>query len=248
MASNESIIMAQDQRTFVIGDIHGRAYALAQVLDRAKFRKDIDKLITLGDICDGGRQSRQCYEILLKVKNRIDVIGNHDLWFYDWLLGGAELPVWTHQGGYNTLYSYDYNRKNVPLSHRDLIKNSLTYYIDEKNRIYVHGGFHPKVPIERQDRDFIVWDRSLIKYAKEGHKITPYAHVFVGHTTTQIIQNGYTVPLTFGNLTMMDCGGGWNGKLAMMNVDNLSEYYVSDTQNPQMFDESEYLATEEDAW
>ena len=234
--------------TYVIGDIHGRATALRQVLDRAQFRYDSDKLISLGDICDGGRQTKQCFEILLKIKNRVDTASNHDEWAYNWMLGGAELPVWVHQGGYNTMYSYGFDRRNVPISHSNLLKNAKTYYIDEKNRVYVHGGFNPLVPIQNQSREFIIWDRTLIQYAKEGHVISAYAHVFVGHTTTQLIQPGWTEPLTFNNLTMVDCGGGWNGRLALINVDDISDYYMSDIQIPGGEDNGEYPDTEEEAW
>jgi serine/threonine protein phosphatase 1 len=220
-----------EARSFVIGDIHGRANALKQVLKKAEFNFDTDTLINLGDVCDGGRQTKQCIDILLGIKNRIDILGNHDFWAYNWMITGAELPVWVHQGGYNTMYSYDYNLHNVPITHSDMIKNALIYYIDKKNRIYVHGGFNPKVPIENQTEDFITWDRTLIEYAKE-HNISAYTHVFVGHTTTQLIKNGWTKPLTFHNLTMVDCGGGWSGKLALVNVDDISEYYLSDIQKP----------------
>jgi len=239
--------MVKARRTFVIGDIHGRSGALAQVLDRAKFRFDTDRLINLGDTCDGGRQTRQCFDILLKIKNRVDILGNHDHWAYKWMITGEELPIWVHQGGYNTMYSYGYDLHNVPIAHSNLIKNSLTYYIDENNRIYVHGGFNPIVPIENQKTEFIVWDRTLIQYART-HNINTYKHVFVGHTTTQIIRNGWTEPITFNNLTMVDCGGGWNGRLALINVNNLGDTYLSDIQNPNYEDDAPCPDKKEWSW
>lgn len=236
-----------EKRTFVIGDIHGRATALKQVLTKAEFNRDRDTLINIGDVCDGGRQTKQCLDILLTIKNRVDILGNHDAWTLGWMQGSAELPIWVHQGGYNTLYSYDWDRRNVPFSHYNLLLSALPYYVDEQNRIYVHGGFNPKVPIKNQTTEFIMWDRSLIQYAKQ-HKISAYTHVFVGHTTTQLIKAGWTQPLTFNNLTMVDCGGGWNGHLAIVNVDDIDEYYLSDLQKPGREDDPDYPDTEEDAW
>lgn len=239
-------------RTFVIGDIHGRYNALLNVLMISGFDMENDRLITLGDICDGGRQTKQCYDLLLKVKNRIDIIGNHDLWFLDWILHGTKEPIWTEQGGHATMESYGFKRENVPKEHTDLIKNSLVYMLDNKNRIYVHGGFKPGVPIENQDMLLIVWDRSLIEYARgykqagksiEGRPIPNYTHVFVGHTSTQIY--GGTEPIRFNNLTMMDCGGGWNGRLAMVDVDT-HKYYVSNLQKRPK--DEEPPDTEEMAW
>lgn len=219
-------------KTYVVGDIHGRARALKDVLLKSDFDFEEDRLITLGDICDGGQHTKQCYDLLLQVQNRVDVVGNHDLWFYAWAKGGAELPIWTHQGGFNTIASYDFSRENVPRAHIELIEKSLPYYIDKQNNIYVHGGFNPIVPIENQKLDFLVWDRELIKYAHD-HKISKYKHVFVGHTTTQLLYPGVTSPLTFHNLTMCDCGGGWNGRLALINVNTPeTDFFLSEPQNP----------------
>ena len=232
-------------RTWALGDVHGRYSALRQLLTETPFNIDADRLITLGDVCDGGRRTRQCYDLLLTVPNRIDIRGNHEYpWFYDWITKGIELPVWTHQGGLATMESYDFDRKNVPRAHKELIENSLPYFVDEKNNIYVHGGFNPKVPIEKQKTEFLTWDRTLIKYART-HAIKQYNRVFVGHTTTQLIDKTISHPITLNNLTMVDCGGGYIGRLALVDVDTL-EYWVSDKQVPyyEPGDES----AEDEAW
>jgi len=241
-------------KTYVIGDIHGRHHALKEVLLLSDFDFEKDKLITLGDICDGGRETKKCFDLLLQIRNRVDVVGNHDLWFLDWILGGIEKPLWTHQGGFNTLESYDFDRNNVPRTHIELIQNAKPYYIDKKNNIFVHGGFKPIVPIQNQTTEFIIWDRTLIQYARD-HKIKKYKHVFVGHTSTQMIKSNVTTPITMHNLTMCDCGGGYMGRLAMVNVDTL-EYFVSGTQVPRYEPDDEYEPdysdgsddTEEFAW
>ena len=64
--------------TFVIGDIHGRIEALQEVLLSSTFDYDKDKLIILGDIVDGGANSKDCVDELLKIKNTVFVLGNHD--------------------------------------------------------------------------------------------------------------------------------------------------------------------------
>lgn len=230
-------------KTYAIGDIHGRYHALKEVLIKSSFDFEDDRLITLGDVCDGGRETKKCYDLLLQIRNRVDVIGNHDLWFLDWIRGGIEKPLWTHQGGFNTLESYDFNRDNVPRAHREFIENSVIYYIDRKKNIYVHGGFNPLVPIENQKIEFITWDRTLIQYARD-HVIKKYKHVFVGHTSTQMINSG-TLPITLHNLTMCDCGGGYIGHLAMINVDTL-EYFVSGTQVPRYEPDDEYEPDDSD--
>lgn len=229
---------------WVIGDIHAKFSALKQVLDESNFDFKNDTLIQLGDVVDGGRRTKECIDLLLEIENRIDIIGNHCIWTLNWIRTGEELPVWTHQGGYATMGSYGFDRRNVPTAHKELFENALPYYIDEKNRVFVHGGFNPIVPIENQKTEFLVWDRTIIKYAQH-HTIKQFDHVFVGHTSTQLI-NKHTIPLTFHNLTMMDCGGGWNGRLAIMNVNDLDDFYLSDLQTPQEYNEPP--DTEEWSW
>ena len=233
------------KRTFVLGDLHGKYAALKQVLNESSFDYEKDTLIQLGDVVDGSRRVKECIDLLLQIENRIDVLGNHDFWFLNWAHTGEELPIWTCQGGYQTLESYEFDRGNVPRAHAELFENALPYYTDSKNRIFVHGGFNPIVPIQNQKLEMLTWDRTLIKYAQD-HTIKKFKHVFVGHTSTQHVYHDATLPLTFNNLTMMDCGGGWNGRLALMNVNDLDDFYLSDVQTPR--DYNEPPETEEFCW
>jgi serine/threonine protein phosphatase 1 len=153
-------------------------------------------------------------------------------WALNWMHTGQELPVWVHQGGYATMRSYDFKWMNVPKSHRVMIEKSKYYYIDNENRIYVHGGFNPIIPIYRNKTDFLTWDRTLIDYAKE-HTIAQFSEVFIGHTTTQLFRTDK--PVHLHNLWMLDTGAGWNGKLTIMDVDT-KEYWQSKTQYPWHID------------
>lgn len=218
--------------TFVVGDIHGRARALEEVFLNSGFDKTTDTLIVLGDIVDGGLETARVFDILETVEKRIIITGNHDEWALDWMRIGLELPVWVHQGGYATMRSYDFKWMNVPKSHRVMIEKSKYYYIDNENRIYVHGGFNPIIPIYRNKTDFLTWDRTLIDYAKE-HIIAQFSEVFIGHTTTQLFKTDK--PVHLHNLWMLDTGAGWNGKLTIMDVDT-KEYWQSKTQYPGHID------------
>lgn len=70
-------------KTYVIGDIHGAHNALMQCLGLAQFDYALDRLIVLGDVCDGYPDVRECIEELLKIKHCDFVIGNHDMWALD---------------------------------------------------------------------------------------------------------------------------------------------------------------------
>ena len=109
-------------RTFVIGDIHGTHKALAQCLKRSGFDHARDRLIVLGDVCDGYPDVKQCFDELLKVKNLDLVLGNHDFWAREWATRGIKEDVWLTQGGDNTVVSY--GDKGMPPAHVELLQNA----------------------------------------------------------------------------------------------------------------------------
>ena len=230
---------------YTIGDIHGRVKALKQVLKKVKFNYNNDKLIVLGDVADGGYNTYQVVEELLKIKNLIYIIGNHDEWFMNHIKTGWAEEIWLSQGGSNTLRSYgakvidanthhqftqlNTNNIKIPVTHQNFFNRGVYYHIED-NMIFVHGGFNPKIPLmTSQSKKDLLWDRDLINYARRGNIIEPYDSVFVGHTTTQTY--GMDIPIQFKNLYMMDCGAGWNGCLAIMNIDT-KKFEVSDKQSP----------------
>ena len=157
-------------------------------MERASFDYDNDLLITLGDIVDGCHYSFECVEELLKIKNRIDIKGNHDATFYDWLCGKGN-PFGWNQGGINTARSYArghnidmheeaYYQDNVfghkekrfnislhPASieprHFDFFKRQAKFYVDDKKRAFVHAGYtHPK-GLGHEDESVYLWSRDL---------------------------------------------------------------------------------------
>jgi serine/threonine protein phosphatase 1 len=219
---------------FAIGDIHGRSTALDYVLKISEFDPENDTLIPLGDVVDGGYKTKKCIDILITIKNKILIQGNHDEWALHWMKTGIELPIWVHQGGYATMKSYNYNWKSVPKKHISFLESAIPYYIDNNNNIYVHGGFDPNKRIEFQDPYDIMWDRDIINYSRLK-PIPNYNHVFIGHTTTQIIDKKImsTEPLTFNNLTMLDTGAGWNGKLTIMNTETRMYWQSKKQREPK---------------
>lgn len=248
-------------KTFCCGDIHGNYKALKQVLEKSNFEYDNDTLITLGDIVDGWSDTYKCVEELLKIKNRIDIKGNHDGWFHEFLQHGIHPVKWS-QGGYGTAKSYlreigkehlihpkingyvtALNPDDIPPEHQNFFKKQVLYYLDDKNRCFVHGGFNRHIAFKGQGENVYCWDRDLWmsalsfkdmpsqgKYREEK----PYKFkmrenfdmVFIGHTST--INWNTTEPMKAANIINLDTGGGFDGKLTLMNVDDTSEYYQSD--------------------
>ena len=203
-----------------------------------------DKLIIIGDIVDGYPYTYQVVEELLKIKNLVFILGNHDKWFKEFISYGMSPNIWLHQGGANTLKSYhsqldmtslesgsivdetkvDLLEVTIPVTHQEFF-NTSKYYHKQDDMLFVHGGFDTTIEdMELQSKKDLVWDRSLIEYAKHN-VIKGYKKVFIGHSTTELI-DGSTEPVIRNNLYCLDCGAGHSGKLAIMDI-NTEEYWLS---------------------
>jgi serine/threonine protein phosphatase 1 len=206
-------------RQFVIGDIHGAHKALMECFEKASFDRDCDLLICLGDICDGWPEVDKVFEELLSVRNLVYILGNHDKWALDWFIHHHAPAIWVNQGGKATIESYD---GAVPESHVKLLSKAHLFYRLE-NKVFVHGGFDPEIPLETQGESTFLWDRKLVYRAIENHsetedrRITEFDEVYVGHTPT--LNFGMLEPMRVCEVIIMDTGAGWlGGVLTMMNT------------------------------
>lgn len=200
-------------KRYVIGDIHGAHIPLKQCLERSGFDYENDLLITLGDICDGWPYVDECVEELLKIRHRIDIIGNHDRWFTYWLETGIHPDNW-RQGGRGTLKSYlkykdsdklivesmyhdgymtSLTPDNIPENHKHFFTHQTPFHLDGKKRLFVHGGFYRyqdlKTTLNTNPHTFW-WDRNLWEEAlsvQQGQKLKfkeDFNEIFIGHTAT----------------------------------------------------------------
>lgn len=270
-------------KTFVIGDIHGAHKPLEQCLKRCGFNKETDTLITLGDICDGWPYVWECVDILRQL-NTVNVIGNHDEWFHRWLKTGRHPDNW-YQGGKGTYSSYfrAARRKEmdslfdtwerdedgtpirhlpgllvdeIPDEHKQFFESQLWYYKDNKNRLFVHGGFLKEYTLEEnmaryQDDYYFHWNRLLWDQALACHDgdslefAEEFSEIFIGHTETTnwtrfkrapgsyvLIPNASNdcPPMHADIIWNLDTGAGSTGKLTIMDVDT-HEYWQSDLVN-----------------
>jgi len=220
-------------KRYVIGDIHGNYKSLKQVLKNSKFNYKKDLLIILGDIVDGFNESYEVVEELLKIKNKIFILGNHDIWFMNHISNGWIDYLWTSQGGNATIESYKdngYNYKNINKRHKDFF-NSGIFYFELDNMLFIHGGFdYPKHPKDCSIEN-LTWDRELINRMCNGLKVKEWKKIFIGHTTTENIDSKPSI-IDFYNgeyakLIRVDCGAGWKGRLCLFDIDT-EEYFLSD--------------------
>ena len=118
----------------------------------------------------------------------------------------------------------------MPESHIKLFQNAQVKYV-ENNKLFVHGGINPSLPLEKNSRSMLLWDRSLLNNSKiKGHnrpgcKLTDFDNIFIGHTTTEVYDT--VLPVHYCEVWNIDTGAGWSGKLTIMDIDT-KEYFQSD--------------------
>lgn len=214
-------------KTYVIGDIHGAYKALLQCFERCNFNYKKDKLICLGDVCDGWSEVYECFEELLKVKNLIYILGNHDNWTLNWAKSGNKEYDWVMQGGQATLESYP---DGLPKKHQDILENAKLYYIED-NKLFVHAGILLDQDITSQEKETFIWDRTLVEKANKLEqspgtgKLSQFDEVYLGHTPTILYDS--IEPINNFEIWMMDTGAGWNGVLTILNIEDKA-FFSSD--------------------
>lgn len=185
-------------------------------------------LIPLGDVCDGGENTKGVVDELLKIKNRIDILGNHDQWFLEWMHQKSPGNVWLMQGGKATLRSYGYKYfgedptlDKIPKEHKMFFENLKPWY-EDSDAIYVHGGFSITKGIEKTSINDAIWDRELlnVEYARQKTGNGPLwtgKLICVGHSCTQVVSYN-DKPILTPNVIGLDTGAGHGEKLTIMEL------------------------------
>jgi serine/threonine protein phosphatase 1 len=189
-------------RTIAIGDVHGCSDALAALID-AVAPGPGDTLVPLGDLIDHGPDSRQVLDQVIALARRcrlVSLLGNHEEMLLDALRDAANLEKWLKCGGVATLLSYGWKRGGprrrladwIPGPHRAFLSASRPYY-ETATHIFVHAGFVPELPLEKQPGLALRWRVTDARTAR-GHGSGKVA--VVGHTpqrTGEMLDLGFLV-------------------------------------------------------
>lgn len=217
-----------------MGDIHGAHKAFQQCLERSGFDSATDKIITLGDVCDCWPEVHLCIQSLLKIPNRICLMGNHDQWALQWMRNNWRGNVWVTQGGRATIKSFNYNPETIPASNFNFLKG-CKFIWEEKNCLFVHAGINLKKELYDQKAETCLWDRKMVFdcYKQTGKfsasKFGKWDKIYIGHTPTQNF--GASAPLQMGNVVLMDTAAGHGGMLSMMDLDSGQVFQSDPTQD-----------------
>ena len=221
------------ERTLVIGDIHSGLRALKQLLEVAEVSPE-DQLIFLGDYVDGWSEAAETIEFLMaleKTHRCLFIRGNHDELAREWLEERKHNPTWLIHGGEMTRMSYEKQNQETIERHIAFYKGLQNYYVDEKNRLFLHAGFTNLKGVEWEYfPELFYWDRTLWEMAqalsKEARpsdanypkRLLQYSEVFIGHTP--LSKTTVTVPRQHANVWNIDTGAAFKGALSMLDIDS----------------------------
>ncbi|PTY04623.1 metallophosphoesterase [Opitutaceae bacterium EW11] len=132
-------------RIIAIGDIHGCHQEFAELLDRVAPGKD-DQLILLGDLVNRGPDSNKVID-LARAHRALSLLGNHEL----------RLLNYRKTKDSSALKETDLAtfEKLRPEDWAYLEAMSLTHHIEELNTVFVHGGFLPGQPWQKQGAQIV---------------------------------------------------------------------------------------------
>jgi serine/threonine protein phosphatase 1 len=211
-----------DQRTFIIGDIHGCLDMLEKLMDKITWSPDKDRLIFLGDYIDRGGNPKGVVDYILDLTRRSSLVeclkGNHEAMLLDFLTGRDRF-MFIINGGWKTLESYGMYESSeddsaISSEHRSFYE-SLKLYVELEGYYVVHAGFKPGLDIKKQTEDEMLWIRkSFVSSDFDFGK-----KIIFGHTP-------FKEPLIMHNKIGLDTGAVYGNKLTCLQLPEMKFHSV----------------------
>jgi serine/threonine protein phosphatase 1 len=175
--------LPEGTRIYTVGDVHGRADLLAQVLsqiDSHLAQNPVSRPIEvfLGDYVDRGPDSRNVIDLLVSRRNSHEMIflkGNHEQCILDFLRDPEIWDEWRQFGGLETLLSYGLTpQTNASTADRKELANIFADRLPRDHLLFlsclvtsftcgdfyfVHAGVKPGVALDQQAEKNLLWIR-----------------------------------------------------------------------------------------
>jgi serine/threonine protein phosphatase 1 len=132
-------------RLIAVGDIHGCHIEFSELLNQLELVSG-DRLVLLGDLVNRGPDSKKVLEIARSV-GATSLLGNHELRLLKYRKSGDKKYMKEHD-----IETFE---KMGPEDWSYLESMLLTYEEPELNMVFVHGGFLPTIPWNRQPAEVI---------------------------------------------------------------------------------------------
>jgi len=212
-----------DQILYAVGDVHGRDDLLIELHEHIRTHHQLmypDReatVIHVGDYIDGGSHSVDVIDRVMAGMEGFRVIcllGNHEAMMLECLVTNDRQAwhTWLSNGGEETLASLGvslrfggYNPKELGSAlgvGRVSWLRSLPLSYKSGSYLFVHAGIEPGVPLEKQERNDLLWVRSRFLDSDIDHGCI----VVHGHTPGD-------EPVVKHNRICVDTGATSNGLL-----------------------------------
>jgi serine/threonine protein phosphatase 1 len=232
-------------RIYAIGDIHGRADLLDQILQQV----DADMVsnparhcieVYLGDYIDRGPDSQKVIDRLMvrqRTHRTVFLKGNHETFLINFVTNPAILEDWQRLGGLETLMSYgiapslnanEATRarfavaldRALPESHRQFLRGLKLSFVCG-DFFFVHAGIRPGIALERQIEEDLLWIRHDFLLCEEDFG------KFVVHGHTPVLH-----PDLRSNRINIDTGAYATGQLTCLMLEEDKMYLFSEPSRP----------------
>jgi serine/threonine protein phosphatase 1 len=219
-------------RIYAIGDIHGRADLLGEMLKRIDVDLATNPIpygieVYLGDYIDRGPASRQVLDQLVARKRTHQTVflrGNHETYLAGFVTNPAILDDWQRLGGLETLMSYGIKPtinadadaqarlaaaldEALPESHRGFLEDLKSSFTCG-DFFFVHAGIRPGIPLAKQRDEDLLWIRRDFLLCEEDFK------KFIVHGHTPVLK-----PDIRQNRINIDTGAFATGRLTCLVIE-----------------------------
>jgi serine/threonine protein phosphatase 1 len=220
-------------RVYAIGDIHGHADLLNQMLkvidaDLAYSMPPDPIHVFLGDYVDRGPDSSKTLDLLIqrsRTHKSIFLKGNHEAFMLEVLGDSSKVEDWRRFGGLQTMISYGLQPSHNPDAEEqaDLVRRLAAALPDSHLKFlqrlqpkficgdfcFVHAGVRPGIPLDEQQEVDLLWIRDEFLESKENfgkyvvHGHTPVSAPDIRPNRINIDTGAYAT----GNLTLLTIEG-----------------------------------------
>jgi serine/threonine protein phosphatase 1 len=228
------------QRIYAVGDVHGRADLLEQLLvtiERDNFGRPAADVtvILLGDLIDRGPASRRVVGLArdgVAWARTVALMGNHEAIMLDAMDGKRDtLESWLRFGGRQTLESWGVpatifetgTLDDILCAARSAVApEELAWFSRLRCSVriggyyFVHAGVRPGIPLEQQATEDCLWIRDEFLDSKRSHG----AVVVHGHSIQAEVEDR---PNRIG----LDTGAYITGRLAAAGFEGANHWFLS---------------------
>lgn len=228
---------------YVCSDIHGNYEKYKEMIDTINLKEN-DTLFILGDMIDRGKDGIKILLDMMYRSNIIGLLGNHEVVALAILKKLIEvideesvkdfseeftdsMMDWFKDGGGVTLEGFkklsDENKEAI-IEYLEELEMYDEVRVNGKDYILVHAGLHnfsPNRKLSDYGIDELLWTRTDYDkmYFKDKILIT-------GHTPVLAIKENQTTIYQNQNNIAIDCGCGFGGKLGVLCLDTMEEFYI----------------------